>query len=786
MKKLLTELNNQRLSLLFSIMLTYWAMTSFFGNPIVDILVIIAVVNTVLYICYIFLKRQGISGGILFVLGSIVYFIGVRAIILFSGKPMLSYLIWLIVSNPEAVELVPAFWFATIFVAAYGFSSTVYYFTNIHYRVPILLLIGAIPFMLQSAKTDSYVTLPFLLFGILFFWLYIEYTAKETSDQKSGFHINNPWYILSASVFIGVTLSLSLVVPKPETIPKIAYIKQVINETVQGLTQANVQNIDNANLANITGIFNTMGIKKQSVISSITPPLGDNILFEVEADESLYFRVQSWDKYINNRWIKGNDKLDEKKNIQDIKNSYYKFPVLLELIQRMEKNGLLPSKYSELYNNSKGTSETFRMRQASVYTKGVPMETLLNPPGAVEFGLPQKSAVYINDRSECYIENGQMPHLNEYYVIDYFSPNLSHSSLGYDIIRYLNREFALEVFDLNKYKVGEGENELSEGLLVIDSKTEKIIEEAIEEMNSAYENYTELPDNISQRIYDLANSITEGLTSDYDKAEAIANFFHTSGFKYDLTPRTLPKGKEYNDYFIFESKRGICVHFASAMVILARAAGLPARYVEGFVANEWDPETGKYLIREKDAHAFPEVYISGYGWMVFEPTVGRDGSSSRSNGFFGGLFETVKSIASGMWNFIVIMPFWVKLLFIPYTIFVLLMLTWIFFRIRRSIWRKKVLKNQKSQAISMIFAKISHLLKKIDLGIEKHETPSGYAVRVLEASGLNLLEFAENFNKYKYGGLEPDENAIFRAMEKYEETRQVVKMKAGKLKAWLV
>lgn len=783
MKKLLKELNNQRLSLLFSIMLTYWAMTAFFGRPIIDILLIISVTNTVLYICYIFLKRQGMSGGLLFILGSILYFIGVRIIILFSGKSILAYLIWAVIAKPEAVELVPGFWFATIFIAAYGFSSTVYYFTNIRYRISILLLIGTIPFMLQSAKTDNGITLPFVLFGALFFWLYVERTVKKTCDLQNGFHINNPWYLLSGSIFIGLILTLSLVVPKPETIPKVAYINQVLNEAVQNLAQTNRQNVQ---IPNISNIFSTMGIKNQSILDSSTPPLGDRVLFEVEADEPLYFRVQSWDKYMDNRWVKGNEALDEKRDIKDIKSSYYKFAVLLEQMQRMEKNGLISSEYSKLYNNSEATANPFRMRKASIYTKGVPMQTLLNPPGVVDFSLSKNPTVYINDRSECYIDNGQMPSINEYYVVDYYSQSLSHSSLAFNMVRHLNKKYVSEIFDLNKYKVGEGEEELSEGLLVIDSETKDIIEEAREEMKSAYDNYTDLPKNMPQRIYDLADSITAGLTSDYEKAEAITNFFYTTGFKYDLTPPKMPRGMDYNDFFIFESKRGICMHFASAMVILARASGLPARYVEGFIADEWNPETGNYLIRERDAHAFPEVYISGYGWMVFEPTVEMSESDNGFNAFFEGLFSSIERIISGIWKFILVMPLWVKLLFIPYIILSLFMLTWLFFRIRRNYWRKKVLNKERNQAISMIFEKISHLLKEINLGIEKHETPSNYAVRVLDASGLDLLEFSKHFNECKYGGLVPDEKTVISAMEKYEEVRQIVKNKVGKLKSWLM
>lgn len=780
MKKLLTELNNQRLSLLFSIMLTYWAMTSFFGSPIIDILVIISVVNTILFMCCSLLRKQGISGGILFVLGSIFYFIGIRIVILLSGKSILNYVIWLIVTKPENVEVVPTLWFATILIAAYGFTTTVYYFTNIYYRIPILLLISIIPFMLQSAKTVNVVTIPFVIFGVLFFLLYVERTAKKASELKNNFYLKNPWYILSASIFVGLILTLSLVVPKPETIPKIAYLNQVINETVQNLAQSNTQNID---IPNFTNIFNTMGIKNQSVLNSMTPPLGDKVLFEVKANEPLYFRVQSWDKYMDNRWVKGNKELDEKRDIKDIKSSYDKFPVLLELTLRMEKNGLFPLQYTKYNNNSEDSINLWKMRQASIYTKGVPMETLMNPPGVVGISVSENTGVYINDRAECYLDNGKIPHLNENYVIDYFSQSLSHSPLAYNMVKNLNREVAQEIFDLSKYKVGEVEEELSGGLLVIDAKTKDVIEEARKEMNSAYDNYTELPDNLPQRIYELADSITNGLTNDYQKAEAIVNYFYTSGFKYDLTPPNMPRGMDYNDFFIFESKRGICVHYASAMTVLARASGLPARYVEGFVADEWDPDTGNYLIREKDAHAFTEVYISGFGWMVFEPTVGMRESNSRLNTFFIGLFDTVEGIISGIWMFITVMPLWVKLLFIPYIAMILLMLTWLFFRLRRSAWKKKVLKTKGSQAVSMIFAKISRVLKEIDLEIKRHETPSSYANRVLEASGLDLLEFTDKFNKFKYGGLDPDEETILSALEKYDEVRQIVKKKVGRLKS---
>lgn len=787
MKALFKEFKNQILAVMFSIVMTYWAMSSFFGMPIIDILLVITLVNTILFICCIYLKKQGISGGILFVLGSIVYFMGVIGIIISSGNSSLSYLIWIALTKPESQQFVMPFWIATILLSAYGFTTTVFYFTNISFRVPVLLLIGMIPFMLQSAKTDSDISIPFILFVILFFLLYVERTVKKTPGLEKCFHVNNPWYFVSVTVFVAIVLTLALTVPKPETIPKIAYFNQVLNQTIQNLAQANGQNID---VQNLSKIFNTMALKNQSVLDSSTSPLGNNVLFEVEAKEPLYFRVQSWDKYIDNRWLKGNKELDKKRDVKETKNSYFKFYVLAELLEQTEKDGP-NSANSEKVNSFDSILKKQDIRKASIYTKGVPMQSLLNPPGVCGFGLQNNATVYINEHAECHIANGQIPNLNENYTIDYITQNLSHSSLEYNLLRKVNRKFVESILEPEKYKVINNNETaavkgLSEGKLAIDSNIKAAIEEAKTDMDRAYDNYTELPDNIPQRIYDLANKTTEGLTSDYDKAQAIVNFFNTSGFKYDLTPPSFPKGKDYNDFFIFESKKGICMHFASAMVILARASGLPARYVEGFVANEWDPETGNYLIREKHAHAFPEVYIAGYGWMVFEPTVGMGNDSDGFSVFFAGLFDTVGYAAGVIGKFIKAMPIWVKLLFIPYIVFTFFILICLFCYIRRSAWKKSVLNTDSSQAVLIVFSRISYLLGKIGLKMKKHETPSDYAQRVFEASGVNLLEFAEIFNKSKYGGLRPDKEAVQKAIEKYNEVRQYVRRKVGKVKACMI
>lgn len=153
------------------------------------------------------------------------------------------------------------------------------------------------------------------------------------------------------------------------------------------------------------------------------------------------------------------------------------------------------------------------------------------------------------------------------------------------------------------------------------------------------------------KIYALAHEITEGLDSDYEKAVAIEKYFTENDFVYDLKYQKA-KGDNAED-FIFTSKRGVCYEFATAMVLLSRAAGIPARYCEGYNMYEpaEDKDSADFVIKSKSAHGFPELYIRGVGWMSFEPTVSSDessdgGSSTSSNLSFAGIITIVLSAFS--------------------------------------------------------------------------------------------------------------------------------------------
>ncbi len=130
-----------------------------------------------------------------------------------------------------------------------------------------------------------------------------------------------------------------------------------------------------------------------------------------------------------------------------------------------------------------------------------------------------------------------------------------------------------------------------------------------------------LPTDFSPAVRQLAQELTAKSHSPYEAALALQNHLRT--FTYDLT---VPAGHSGDvlEHFLFETKRGYCEQFAGAFASMARAIGLPARVAVGFTTGEADPsDPTLFHVRGEHAHAWPEVFLAGAGWVSFEPTPGR-------------------------------------------------------------------------------------------------------------------------------------------------------------------
>lgn len=131
--------------------------------------------------------------------------------------------------------------------------------------------------------------------------------------------------------------------------------------------------------------------------------------------------------------------------------------------------------------------------------------------------------------------------------------------------------------------------------------------------------YLQLPEGFSERVQILAEAITEGLDSNFEKVLAITDYLR-SQMKYSVEIDDIPQNLDPVFWFLFENKSGYCNYYASAEVLLLRSIGIPARLVVGY-AQGIEVENNKvFEVRSKDSHAWPEVYFPEIGWVIFEPT----------------------------------------------------------------------------------------------------------------------------------------------------------------------
>jgi transglutaminase-like putative cysteine protease len=130
-----------------------------------------------------------------------------------------------------------------------------------------------------------------------------------------------------------------------------------------------------------------------------------------------------------------------------------------------------------------------------------------------------------------------------------------------------------------------------------------------------------VPAGVPAVVGQYAQQITAGLTNDYDRALALQSFFRDrNNFRYDLNAGY---GDGYHAMALFlQKRRGYCQHFAATMAMMAREIGIPARVVVGFLAPSTVQSGNEYVFSSGDAHAWPELYFGGIGWVRFEPTPG--------------------------------------------------------------------------------------------------------------------------------------------------------------------
>lgn len=136
------------------------------------------------------------------------------------------------------------------------------------------------------------------------------------------------------------------------------------------------------------------------------------------------------------------------------------------------------------------------------------------------------------------------------------------------------------------------------------------------------ERHIQLPEGIDGGVYGLTMQVIDGAENPWDRAVAIMRYLREN-MRYTLQPDAPPRDRDFVSHFLLDSREGYCSYYASAMAVMGRIAGLPTRYVEGYLARP-----GVEVLTGENAHAWAEVYFQGVGWIPFDATGGNSGNGS--------------------------------------------------------------------------------------------------------------------------------------------------------------
>ncbi|HEV2056734.1 MAG TPA: transglutaminaseTgpA domain-containing protein, partial [Methylomirabilota bacterium] len=146
------------------------------------------------------------------------------------------------------------------------------------------------------------------------------------------------------------------------------------------------------------------------------------------------------------------------------------------------------------------------------------------------------------------------------------------------------------------------------------------------EGNHAYLDTGSLSLGAKRLASDIAQTAigTNDTLTQYDLVMALTTYLQKH-YRYSLEIGHLPPGRDPVDWFLFDTKVGYCEQFATAEVLLLRSLGIPARLATGYGTGDYDPVLNQAIVRERDAHAWVEVWFAGHGWVPFDPTPGVSG-----------------------------------------------------------------------------------------------------------------------------------------------------------------
>lgn len=635
-----------------------------------------------------------------------------------NTKPI-NYGLWFI--TPQ-LALDYNIWYScgTFMLFSFFMASVIYYFTRVRYRVFMSFLIFMMPFIIYG-KEYELMPIPYVVSLLIGYIVLMVYCRQLRGDVNTVI-VRKMDLFSSAGVFITVFAVVASVCPKP-----------IIHENREGIeTLISAEKFTDKLVASLSSLRgSSSGGQFRRVNSSVQ-------LYYAEADEELRLKTRTFTNYDYDLDIWSATEADSDREKSFDYTPFQVGPNTGELARAILYAAELDSDFAESYGLTGLVGKEITvppLHSIKLYTAYDSGRAIPVPQDAQSLTDTSYDGKFTLISSGTIVGENANVRIGDSFTFSYTEESFFDNATNRELIDAVSRpDYYVLLID-------------ADNILYKEMRDSEVYSDRYEKAAAAYRTVAnerdvyrgaqyqlEYSDNV--RIKELADEITAGLPTEYDKVKALELYFYENGFNYDL--EYLKSQGENVENFLFNTKRGVCYEYATAMVMLARSIGIPARYCEGFSMSSkfTNNRLGtNYVITAKDSHGYPELYIKGYGWVSFEPTRS-DGQVEQqrekeeaSNGikragtklFIGALILLVGYIAS---------PFVIHRLFII-------------------ICRRK----KPSAAAIAVMRRICRVY-----GISAANTSMEAAEAVRIYSGADITEAAELFDAAAYGGDELSEN----------------------------
>ena len=596
--------------LLYTTLIMSVLMYHYYDKSMTQFVVASYVVTYFLFRLFDFMNKRKIIGGVLYIFTGYLFYL---AVVYFGRRGWdyyeevlqtknISYGLWFI--TPQ-LALDYNIWYSRLTFMLFSFfmASVIYYFTRIRYRVFMGFLIFIIPFLIYGKEYEK---MP-VIFIILLAASYIAVMVycRQLHNVGNVTIVRQRDILTSSGIFLVVMTIIASVIPKP--------VVKENREAIENFIAA--ERFTDRLVASLSGFRGSSNGSQFRGVSSNTQ------LYAVEANEPLRFKTRTFSEYSYDSDGWSAYRYDSTPSLEG-RNLPLEIAATGETVDDILYVASLDKSFAKKYGLEEYAGRQMKkpeVREAGLITLFDTGERVPVP----QFAQALNASSYEGEFS--YFPTGLIAADSSIELQDGFRFEYSADTYFND----KDNKAVIDIIDKSDYAAL-----LADAIDIIynrmdeesDHKVYKKYSEAYTGLISAKNAYKyaqmELDYGDKVRIKELADEITKDKLSDYDKAKALEMYFFNNDYIYDLS--YVKSEGENAENFLFVTHRGVCYEYATAMVMLARAAGIPARYCEGYNMQSKQNSgkyAGDYVITAKDSHGYPELYIKGFGWTSFEPTI---------------------------------------------------------------------------------------------------------------------------------------------------------------------